>query len=469
VTLLKTRFGHQMKSISMRLAIWYALATAATLTCLFAAGYQLLERHLVHGLDLLNKAQFEQVKAHLGADYDQLDKAQMERRLRQVTDYAAVLFYIDIHSPSRGTIFQSTNIRGLAIPDVKGERIFNSTVEGVGEVRVAEFILGTIDVNVATPLRPVHDVMEGYAEVCLALLGSMLLASMFIGYWLSQMALRPIRLISETANRIRSDNLSERIPVSEVHDEVSGLALMLNQMFDRLESSFNQIRHFAAEASHELKTPLAIVRLHGEKMLLDGGLSPAHQESVHVQLEEMARLNQIIEELLFLSRVEARGVTLNLNNTEPATFLQTFAQDAQILAEHHQMEFAHVHAGTGPVRFDDKRLRQVLLNLLVNALHISPKGSNITLRSLLSESSWVIRVEDEGPGLPADKHENIFERFVRGDPSDTAYRGSGLGLAICRGIVGLHHGRIFAESGPAGCGLHVVVELPLAGASCLTR
>jgi signal transduction histidine kinase len=469
VKLLRARVAHRMKSISMRLAIWYALATAATLTCLFAAGYQLLERHLVHGLDLLTAAQYEQVKAHLGADPDQIGAAEMEQRLRKVTDYAAVLFYIDIHSARRGTIFQSTNIQGVVIPDVKGQRIFNSTLEGVGEVRVAEFILGNIDVVVATPLRPVHDVMEGYAEVCLALLGTMLLASMFIGYWLSQLALRPIRLISQTANRIRSDNLSERIPVSDVHDEVSALASMLNQMFDRLESSFNQIRHFAAEASHELKTPLAIVRLHGEKMLLDGGLSAAHEESVHVQLEEMARLNQLIEELLFLSRVEARGVTLNLRNAEPASFLQTFAQDAQILAEHHEMGFAHIHAGTGPVWFDDTRLRQVLLNLLVNALHISPKGSNITLRSRLSANGWVLRVEDEGPGLPADRHENIFERFVRGDPSDTAYRGSGLGLAICRGIVGLHHGKIFAESGPAGRGLHVVVEIPLGAAPSLTR
>src|SRR5882724_7735746 len=93
---------------------------------------------------------------------------------------------------------------------------------------------------------------------------------------LSRVALKPVRLIRETANRIRSDNLSERIPVGEVRDEISELARLLNQMFDRLEYSFNQIRRFTAEASHELKTPLSLVRLQAEKLLVAGNLSPAH-------------------------------------------------------------------------------------------------------------------------------------------------------------------------------------------------
>ncbi|RJG20746.1 HAMP domain-containing protein [Massilia cavernae] len=453
-------FALRFRSVSVRLAIWYTLATAATLSCLFAAGYQLLERHLIHGLDLLTTAQFEQVKSHLHLEDDKLDPAALEERLRKVTDHAAVLFYIDVHSPGRGTIFQSTNIRGRVIPDVKGERFFNSHVEGIGDVRVGEFILGPIDVNVATPLRTVHNVMEGYAEVCLALFGTMLVASGVIGYCLSQLALRPIRKISETANRIRSDNLSERIEVSEVRDEVSDLAHMLNQMFDRLEFSFNNIRHFAAEVSHELKTPLSLLRLLGEKMLLDGTASAAHQESIQVQLEELARLDQIVEELLFLSRVEARGVHFQMVEANPARFLHAFAQDAKVLAEHHQVRFAYTHDGEGPVQFDDKRMRQVLLNLLSNALHISPAGSHVTLRSMLADGKWVLRVEDEGPGLPADKHEQMFERFVRHQPQESGYKGSGLGLAICRSIVGLHKGRIFATHGPNDRGLHVVIEIP---------
>ena len=143
-----------------------------------------------------------------------------------------------------------------------------------------------------------------------------------------------MRVIQETANRIRSDNLSERIPVPDVHDEISDLARLLNEMFDRLESSFNQVRRFSAEASHELKTPLSLVRLQAEKLLLDEGLTSEQQESVQVQMDEITRLEQIIEDLLFLSRAEAHVVKLSIRPTDPAEFLKTFLPDARVLAEH---------------------------------------------------------------------------------------------------------------------------------------
>jgi two-component system heavy metal sensor histidine kinase CusS len=254
--------------------------------------------------------------------------------------------------------------------------------------------------------------------------------------------------------------LNQRIPVTDVHDEMSDLAHMLNQMFDRLELSFKQIRLFAAEASHELKTPLSLVRLHAEKMLMDGELSTKNEEAVHVQLGELARLDQIIEELLFLSRAEAHAITLNLKTVEPTYFLQTFAQDARVLAEHYGMCFNHTHAGEGLVSFDDKRLRQVLLNLLSNAIHVSPTGGRITLRSLLSDGVWRLCIEDEGPGVPSNDYERIFQRFVRLPVAGAQYKGSGLGLSICRSIVGLHQGRIFAAPTPSDKGLQMVIELP---------
>jgi len=288
----------------------------------------------------------------------------------------------------------------------------------------------------------------------------LMLASVAIGFVFSRLALNPIRLVSDTARRIHSDNLTQRIPMTDVHDEMSDLTLILNQMFDRLEMSFKQIRQFAAEASHELKTPLSLLRLHAEKMLLDGTLSPNHEEAVHVQLGELAHLDQIIEELLFLSRAEARAIALDLKTVNPNHFLQSFAQDARVLSEHYGMRFNHTHAGEGQAVFDEKRLRQVMLNLLSNAMNVSPSGGRITLRSLLTPDSWRLCIEDEGPGLPSEDYERIFERFVRIPVAGTQYKGSGLGLAICRSIVGLHQGRIFAAPAPGGQGLQMVIEIP---------
>lgn len=450
----------QLRSISTRLAIWYACAATITLATLFAAGYQLLERHLIHGLDLLIVAQYEQIRAHLHPEHDGIDRDRIEERIRTITDYAAVLFYVDVHTAKAGTLFRSHNLNGNKIPDIKGKRQFNAEVATIGELRVAEFVIGDFDVNVATPLRGVRVVMEGYAEVCLALLGGMLVASLAIGFWLSRMALRPIRIISEAANQINSDNLSERIPVTRVQDEVSDLARMLNQMFDRLESSFNQVRRFAAEASHELKTPLSLIRLHSEKMLVDGNLAAAQEEAVHIQLEELARLDQIINEMLFLSRAEARAISLDLKRVNPALFLQNFALDAHVLAQHQRKRFTYVHDGEGDILIDDKRIRQVLLNLLSNALHASPENMPIMLHSRLAGGQWRIRVEDRGAGLPASQRERIFERFVRIAAPASQYQGSGLGLAICRSIVGLHQGTIHARAGANGRGMCMVIELP---------
>jgi signal transduction histidine kinase len=305
--------------------------------------------------------------------------------------------------------------------------------------------------------------MRGYLSVFVGLVAAMIIISASTGYFLSRLALAPVRLIQQTANRISSDNLSERIAVSEVRDEISNLALLLNQMFDRIESSFNQVRRFTAEASHELKTPLSLIRLQAEKLLVEGGLSAAQEESVQMQLEEAARLNQIIEELLFLSRAEARAITLALRKEDPVQFLQVFEQDARVLAEHRGVRFAEKVSCNGLVEFDPNRIRQVLLNLLTNALEVSPKGSEVRLFSETSAGMWRVAVEDEGPGVPPEQREVIFERFVMlaRPGAQNSPGGSGLGLAISRSIIGLHKGTIRAIPATAGTGLRVVFEIPI--------
>jgi len=451
-----------MKSIGSRITVWYAITATVTLGCLFVAGHYLLENHLIHQLDALNEAQFRQLKHTLGQNYETLTPASIEERIREVTESASLLFYIDIHGPMDNRFFRSHNLRGQTIPDLPGERVWAVDVSGIGELRVAEFLLPPFEVMVATPLGPVRDVMAAYRKVFLVLLVVTLVLSAAIGYVLSQLMLKPVRLIQATANRIRSDNLNERIPVGNVKDELSQLARFLNQMFDRLETSFSQVRRFTAEASHELKTPLSLVRLHAERMLVNDNLAPAQKESVHVQLEELARVNRIIDELLFLSRADAHAITVDLKQQVPAAFLNTFAQDATALAEHHGRRFSYQHQGEGPAVFEETRMRQVLLNLLANALSASPPGSSITLHSEVAESVWRLTLEDEGPGLTEEQREKVFERFVRLNPSGADDSGSGLGLAICRSIVNLHRGRIFAAARDNGHGLRMVVEIPAA-------
>lgn len=449
-----------MRSIGVRLAFWYALSATLSSAVLFAAGYQLLESRLTHGLDLLNQSGFRQLQAHLGPDYTTLSPAEIEERLHEVSESASVLYFISIHVPHSGIKFQSSNLRGRKIPDIEGTHAYTVDMAGLGPVRVNEFFMPPFDVNVATSAQAVRDGMREYVKVCAGLVGAMLIASMGIGLGLSRLMLRPLRLIRETARRISSDNLSERIKVADVNDEISDLARLLNATFDRLEFSFDQIRRFSYEASHELKTPLSLIRLHAEKLIRDGDLSPVQTEAVVVQIEELARLNQIIDELLFLSRAEAKAIGLKLSQQDPLRFVETFSQDAIALAEHGGRHFSYVHEGRGRVEFEEKWIRQVLLNVVTNALNASPPAGRITMRSELARGLWRVSVEDEGPGLTTEQRERIFERFVRFGPSSSGDRGSGLGLTISRSIIQLHGGRIYAEPGPDQKGLRVTFEIP---------
>ncbi len=452
-----------MKSIGTRIATWYACAATATLAGMSVVGYHFLENHLIHGLDLFNEAEFEQIEAHLGPDYKTLSVPFIEMRVRDIADFSYTLFYIEIDVPRKGAVFRSTNLNGQTIPDVRGEKRFITTIPDVGEVRAVEFQKIPFEVTIATPMRPVREVMSSYAEVSVMLLGGMLVISLGIGFGLSRLLLWPMRLIRDTANRIRSDNLSQRIPVADVRDEISDVAHLLNQMFDRLEASFAQIRQFTADASHELKTPLSLIRLHSEKMLSDPALAPVHRDAVQVQLEEVERLTRIIEELLFLSRADARVMELKRTRQSPTVLLQSVAQDADVLVEHHGMRFELQEHGRGTVSYELKWMRQVLLNLLTNAIHVSPAGGRIRIMSTLDASTWRLEVEDQGPGLPPAQRERVFDRFVRVGLPNADYAGSGLGLAICRSIVELHGGKISADAGEGDVGLRVIIEIPADG------
>jgi signal transduction histidine kinase len=457
-----------MRSIGARLALWYAGAATLTMMGLSLAGYYLLENQLVRGLDLLNAAQFAQIRAHLGDDFAVLNPGVIDTRIRETSDFSSVLFFITVDDRSGPVrpVFYSTNLRGQPIPDVPGKRVFDAQLPGIGELRVGEFLLGPFDVTIATSLGSVRETMHDFGVICLWMLAVMIAISAAVGFGLSRLALGPVRLIRDTANHISSDNLGERIPVGSVKDEISELAQLLNQTFDRLESAFDQIRRFTAEASHELKTPLSLIRLQAEKLLLRGSLDASSEESVNMQLEEIARLSQIIEELLFLSRAEARDIDLHLVDHDPEVLLANFGQDARVLLEHRGLRYLQTHQGAGTVQVEPRWLRRVLLNLLANAISVSPAAGVITLNSTLRNGTWQVSVDDEGPGVPPELRERIFERFFRlGTAAEDSETGSGLGLAICRSIISLHSGRIWAESSVASGGLRVIFVLPAAPAA----
>ena len=449
-----------MISIGGRLTTYFAAASTISAAALFVAGYLLLEGRLVDGLDALNDAEFVQLKARLGPDFAKLSPQVIDERIHQTADAGAALYFINVDQPRSGMVFTSSNLHHREIPDVKGAHVYNADLPGVGDIRVREFILPPFDVTIATPMAQVRSSMRSYIEVCAGLLGTMLFASAAIGLGLSRLLLRPLALIREAAQRISSDNLSERIPIHGNDDELADLSRLLNQMFDRLEGAFNQIRRFAAEASHELKTPLSLIRLHGEKLLEGETLPREAEDAILEQLQEVARLNKTIEEMLFLSRAEAKAIPMELSVGRPDDMLQSFAQDAIVLAESSGHRFHLEQHGSGNVAIAERWLRQVWLNLVNNALNAMPHGGGIVMTSAFADGQWNITFADEGEGLTADQLARIFDRFVQFGSAEQRAMGSGLGLAIARSIVELHRGTIVARNRRDRSGLEVIVSLP---------
>ncbi|CAM3039987.1 ATP-binding protein [Rariglobus hedericola] len=440
-----------------------ALVTVTTVIVLLAGGL-LLEREMLRSMEGMHEVEadevFEVLRDHPGLKGDDL-----AGRIDTKLGSDAALYFIQIHDDRGAILYRSENLGDAVMPDLsrmeENEHVL-AELPGVGGVRLSEFREGEWHVQIASRLKPVHRILTNYAKVSALLVLGTAVASLGLGYAFSRFTLRPVRAIELTARRISADNLRERIPVLAVRDELADLAMLLNQMFDRLEGSFEQVKRFTADASHELKTPLALIRLNAERLRTRLAGDPEAVAGLEDLLEEITRMNRIIESLLFIAKAESGALLLDLKEHDVRALLAPFVEDARVLAEDRGVRFELARDDAGSLRLEPALLRQLLLNLVANALNVSPAGGLVTLESVQTEHGWWFIVTDEGPGLPAAQLEKIFERFVRFEPAtgENRARGHGLGLAICRSIAELHDGEIRAENRTDGrSGLRVVVAL----------
>jgi signal transduction histidine kinase len=230
-------------------------------------------------------------------------------------------------------------------------------------------------------------------------------------------------------------------------------------MFDRLEISFSEVRRFTADASHELKTPLALARLNAEKLRTRLAADPEASEMLDEISEDLESLRQIIESLLFLAKAESGSFTPALKEVRTEEVVSDFAEDAGAMAEDHGVNFRVIRSDAGSVRCEPTLVRQVLVNLVSNALRATPRGGKISLESTLVDGWWRLTMSDDGPGLTEEQLQRVFERFVSFSKGGRS-AGHGLGLAICRSISVLHGGKLQARNRSDGTGLQVTLELP---------
>jgi heavy metal sensor kinase len=287
--------------------------------------------------------------------------------------------------------------------------------------------------------------------VLLLLAGPAALAAAAAGGWLlARRALRPIGRMTRDAGRIGVEGLGERLPVPATGDEVARLAETLNTMLARIQSGVQEQQRLVADASHELRTPLAAMRAELDVSLRADDLDQQARAVLRSTLEEAVRLSRTVDDLLTLARAD-RGL---LDVRARAVDLATVAGDARrglaALAAAHGIALAE-DLRPAPARGDPSWLRQAVGNLIDNAITYSPPGAAVTVVTEIAGGEAVVHVLDEGPGIPDDARQAVFDRFRRVDASRArATGGSGIGLAIVREIAQAHGGRAWVEPRPGG-------------------
>ena len=297
----------------------------------------------------------------------------------------------------------------------------------------------------------------------------MLLVTAAGGAVLVRRALRPVREIIDAAREITSYSLGRRLPVVHTGDELEHLSVVLNQMIGRLDEAFQHSRRFTADASHELRTPLTIMRMELESVSQETTLASGVGEKIASVLEETEHLARTVEGLFAISRLEAGEALMEVTHLDLSDLVSTTAEQMALLAEEKHITVQLEAREPIQVAGDRFRLKQVIVNLLDNAIKYSPDGGEIILASRAADGQAVLEVSDRGPGIPVQALPQIFDRFFRADSVRThSVSGAGLGLSIVRSICLAHGGTVEAANRPQG-GCRITVRLPLVMSAARTK
>ena len=460
-------------SIRVRLTIWYGSALVLIMILFTSALYLVMSRALQDQIDRsleeAAKAAARSLEEHRFGPFLLLDD------LAQAFPELALLDkFFQIFGPGGQVTLQSANILTQEIPlsqtALKAALVGQATFESVRfqeeipirllsyPIRHGENLVNIL--RVGTSLRSVEEMLHRLIFVLLVASPLAVAASMLGVWFLAGRALRPVDAITLTAQRIAAGDLTQRIQTRS-KDEIGRLASTFNDMIARLETSFRQIRQFSADASHELRTPLTIIKGETELALRKPRSPEMYREALESNLEEIDRMNRIVEELLFLSRADLGEIKVASDPVQLDSLIQEVQQQAIVLGQDRQVETTLGRVEPAQVLGDEWRLREMLLNLVDNAVKYSRHTGTVQLSLVRDGNMACLSVRDHGIGISPEEQGHIFDRFYRTDAARAHFqKGTGLGLSICKWIAEAHHGRIQVES-ILGQGSCFTILLPL--------
>jgi len=317
-------------------------------------------------------------------------------------------------------------------------------------------------VQVGTSLEAVKETLRNLKIFLFAAVPSVLIFAALFARFMARRALKPISRIIDTAREIgKGQELSKRIPVLKIKDELGQLALTFNEMMNRLESSFMQMRQFSSDASHELRTPLTVLKGQNELILSKQRKPEEYQEVISSNLEEINYMSKVLEDLFLLSKSDENQVNLDCKQFDLKPLVEEVCKHAEVLAEEKNIKILISFLEPVHIKGDEVRLRQMVWNILQNGIKYTQCGGELKI-SLQNEGKFaLLTIQDTGIGIPEEDLDFIFNRFYRVDKARSRDEGgSGLGLSICRQIAEAHKGTIEVES-KLGVGTRFKIRLPL--------
>jgi len=450
------------RSLRFRLTFWNAavllLVTVATLFGL----RQALQWTMLRELDRFLADDVREVGLLLQAHYP--NRAQLVAELNlKARSRRNEGWFVQVYLPD-GRLYLANGVGETAPSSPPRPARAKYSVDGLRVVEspvTAGTATGLIT-RVGADTREIMQDVNRLTRLLMAAGAGVLVAAPLVGYWLAGRAIRPLSAILETTARLNPDALAERLPLSGAGDELDRLSTTINGFLDRLADHLARQREFVANAAHELRSPLAALRGNVEVALQRPRTQEEYRELLGDLADECEALGTLVNQLLLLAetdagqfRPSAEPVRLDLLTQRCVEMFAGVAEQKGVNLQAEPLAETNVHGPTS-------RLRQVVLNLLDNAVKFTPSGGHVRVQ-VQPASPWVeLDVSDDGPGIAADHLPHIFDRFFRADRArsrEGPVTGNGLGLCICRAIVSAHGGTIHVDSAP-GKGTRVRVGLP---------
>ena len=459
--------GGLFRTLRFRLTFWNAavllLAVVATLFGLHTALSFILYRDFDHRLDE-DAVEVQLIVERQKGDWDRVAGI-FERKAQSHTDDG---WFVQLLAPDGRVLLQTSSTpEGLPPLSPKAPRRSRLSV-GTSRLVQQRFErpgLPPLVVRVGAGLKLVKDDLARMDKLFLFAGGVLLVVSPLIGYWLAGRATRPLASMLRTAARLRPDRLSERLPLHGTSDELDRLAATINGLLDRLADHIGRQREFVANAAHELRSPLAALRTSIEVALDRERPAEEYRELLADLVEECAGLGVLVNQLLCLAEGEAGELRPGTSRVRFDELVTRSVEMFRGVAEQKGVELKAPLPPPVALLGNSVHLRQVINNLLDNAIKFTPPGGTVTVEVQATPSTARLRVEDTGCGIAPEEQAHVFVPFYRADKArqrGPAAGGTGLGLTICQAVVNAYGGNIAVES-PNGHGTRVLVELPLSG------